>query len=44
MVGVACLIHAFIPRLFVTAASGTVTEHDREFDARRADMASYLGL
>jgi hypothetical protein len=40
----ACLVHAFVPGLFEKAASGTVTELDREFDARRADMASYLGL
>jgi hypothetical protein len=42
--GMKCFVHAFVPGLFVTAASGTVTELDREFDARRADMASYLGL
>jgi hypothetical protein len=40
----ACLVHAFVPGLFEKAASGTVTDLDREFDARRADMASYLGL
>jgi hypothetical protein len=42
--GLACIVHSFVPGLFETAASGTVTELDREFDARRADMASYLGL
>jgi len=41
---IACFFHAFVPGLFKDAASGTVTELDREFDARRSDMASYLGL
>jgi hypothetical protein len=40
----ACLVHAFVPGLFEKAASGTVTELDREFTSRRANMASDLGL
>ena len=41
---IACLIHAFVPGLFERAATGTVTELDREFTSRRANIASDLGL
>jgi len=40
----ACLIHAFVPGLFEKAATGTVTDLDREFTTRRANIASDLGL
>ena len=40
----ACLIHAFVPGLFERAATVTVTDLDREFTSRRANMASDLGL
>jgi hypothetical protein len=40
----ACLIHAFVPGLFEKAATATVTDLDREFTSRRANMASDLGL
>ena len=42
--GLGCLIHAFIPGLFEKAASVTVTDLDRKFTSRRANMASDLGL
>jgi hypothetical protein len=40
----ACLIHAFVPGLFEKAATVTVTDLDREFTSRRANMANDLGL
>jgi hypothetical protein len=39
-----CLIHAFVPGLFEKAATVTVTDLDREFTSRRANIASDLGL
>ncbi|HUO93394.1 MAG TPA: DUF6356 family protein [Rhizomicrobium sp.] len=42
--GLGCLIHAFVPGLFEKAASVTVTDLDRKFTSRRANMASDLGL
>jgi hypothetical protein len=40
----ACLIHAFVPGLFEKAATVTVTDLDREFTSRRANIANDLGL